>query len=218
PYPVIYMHDAQNLFDEKTSFVGEWKIDEYLDTIHENQSIIIGIEHGNEKRIDELTPYITEKYGGGKGDMFLDFVVNTLKPKIDSTYHTLKDVKQTAIFGSSLGGLMSLYAVIKYPEIFGKAGIFSPAIWINKKEIFQFVKNADIDPDKKIYFLVGSEEGETMGDASTMVSDQHEMVQLLKTKGISDNNIVDKVIPNGHHNETLWSTYFPEAYQWLIKN
>jgi alpha-glucosidase len=57
-----------------------------------------------------------------------------------------------------------------------------------------------------------------MGDASTMVSDQHEMVQLLKTKGISDNNIVDKVIPNGHHNETLWSTYFPEDYQWLIKN
>ncbi|HEX9826573.1 MAG TPA: alpha/beta hydrolase-fold protein, partial [Flavobacteriaceae bacterium] len=151
PYPVIYMHDAQNLFDEKTSFVGEWKIDEYLDSIHENQSIIIGIEHGNEKRIDELTPFVTEKYGGGKGNLYLDFIVQNLKPKIDNTYNTLKDAKHTAIFGSSLGGLISLYAVIKYPETFGKAGVFSPATWINKIEMFDFVKDNTIDADKKIY-------------------------------------------------------------------
>jgi alpha-glucosidase len=217
-YPVIYMHDAQNLFDEKTSFVGEWKIDEYLDTIDKNESIIIGIEHGNEKRIDELTPYVTEKYGGGKGDLYLDFIVRIVKPKIDNTYNTLKDAKHTTIFGSSLGGLISLYAVIKYPETFDKAGVFSPAIWINKDKMFELVKSSQIDPDKKFYFLVGSEEGETLENASIIVSDQHEMVQLLKDKGITDKNIVDRVIANGHHNETLWSTYFSEAYQGLFAN
>ncbi len=77
-YPVIYMHDGQNLFDDKTSYVGEWKIDEYLDTIDKNESIIIGIEHGNEKRIDELIPYVTENYGGGKADDYLNFIIKTL--------------------------------------------------------------------------------------------------------------------------------------------
>lgn len=215
-YPVIYMHDGQNLFDDKTSYVGEWKIDEYLDTIDKNQSIIIGIEHGNEKRIDELTPYNTEKYGGGKADDYLNFIIKTLKPHIDLNYRTLTKKKHTAIWGSSLGGLISLYAVIKYPETFSKAGVFSIALWINKNEMLQFIRESKIDSDKKFYFLVGSEEGKTMENASAMVSDQHEMVELLKNKGVADKNLIDKVIPNGHHNEALWSTNFPEAYQWLL--
>ena len=212
------MHDAQNLFDDKTSFVGEWKVDEYLDSINNNESIIIGIEHGNEKRIEELTPFPHEKYGGGKADDYLQFIIITLKPYVDLNYRTLKDKTHTIIWGSSLGGLTAFYAVIKYPETFGKAGVFSTAIWINRNELFEFVKNADIDPEKKFYFLVGAEEGDTKEFQLETVTDQHEMVQLLKDKGIHKNNIVDKVIPNGHHNETLWSTNFPEAYQWLIKD
>ena len=218
PYSVIYMHDAQNLFDAETSYVGEWKIDEYLDSINSNESIIIGIEHGNEKRIDELTPFVNEKYGGGKGDLYLDFIIETLKPYVDLNYRTLTDHDHTIIWGSSLGGLMSLYAVIKYPDTFGKAGIFSPAFWINKNEIFELVKNSDINPNHKFFFLVGSEEGESMEIASEMVSDQHDIAKLLIDKGIDNRNIMDKVVPNGHHNETLWSTNFAETYQWLIKN
>lgn len=217
-YSVIYMHDAQNLFDAETSYVGEWKIDEYLDSINSNESIIIGIEHENEKRIDELTPFVNEKYGGGKGDLYLDFILKTLKPYVDLNYRTLTDRDHTIIWGSSLGGLTSLYAVIKYPETFGKAGIFSPAFWINKNEIFELVKNSDINPIHKFFFLVGSEEGETMEIASEIVSDQHDMANLLLDKGIDHSNIIDKVIFNGHHNEILWSTNFAEAYQWLIKN
>ncbi|RIA09076.1 alpha-glucosidase [Flavobacteriaceae bacterium MAR_2010_72] len=217
-YPVIYMHDAQNLFDDKTSYVGEWKIDEYLDSIETNLSIVIGIEHGNEKRIDELTPYVHPKYGGGKGDAYLEFIIEALKPIVDSKYRTLSAKEHTTIWGSSLGGLISLYAVIKYPEVFGKAGVFSPAIWINKSEIISLVKEASIDPGKKFYFLVGSEEGKSMDSASNMVSDQHEIVKLLKEKGVNDDHIINKVILDGHHNESLWSTYFPEAYQWLTNN
>lgn len=86
-YSVIYMHDAQNLFDKKTSFVGEWDVDEKLDSL-KAQVIVVGIEHGNEKRIDELTPFKNEKYGGGKADEYVDFIVKTLKPYIDKNYQT----------------------------------------------------------------------------------------------------------------------------------
>jgi len=216
-YKVVYMHDGQNLFDDKTSFVGEWHIDELLDSINSNESIIVGIEHGGAKRTEELTPYKNEKYGGGNADNYLLFIINTLKPYIDSTYRTLKDSKNTIIFGSSLGGLISLYAVIKYPETFGKAGVFSPAIWINKNDMFELVKTSSVDSDKKFYFLVGSLEGETTEDASVMVLDQHNMVDLLIEKGVEPSNIIDKVIENGRHNETLWSNHFLEAYSWLIK-
>ena len=126
-YPVIYIHDAQNLFDAETSYADEWKIDEYIDTIQTNEAIIVGIEHGNEKRINELTPYKHEKYSGGDGDDYITFIKNTLKPHIDVTYRTLKDANDTTIFGSSLGGLISFYATIKYPETFGKAGVFFPS-------------------------------------------------------------------------------------------
>ena len=217
-YPVIYMHDAQNLFDDKTSFVGEWKVDEYLDTIDKNESIIIGIEHGNEKRIEELTPFKNEKYGGGKADVYLQFIITHLKPYVDSNYRTLKGNLDTTIWGSSLGSLISLYAVLKYPETFGKAGLFSTALWINKEEMLDFIENSEIDPEKKFYFLVGAQEGDTQEFQLEMVKDQHEMVELLLAKGIQKNNIIDKVIPNGHHNEALWSINFPDAYQWLTKN
>lgn len=109
-YPVIYMHDAQNLFDAKTSFAGEWNIDETLDSL-KKQAIVIGIEHGNEKRLEELTPFPNEKYGGGKADDYLEFMVITLKPYVDKNYRTKPNANNTVIFGSSLGGLVSYYAV-----------------------------------------------------------------------------------------------------------
>jgi alpha-glucosidase len=81
------MHDAQNLFDSKTSYAGEWNIDEKLDSINA-ELIVIGIEHGNDKRMDELTPFKNDKYGGGNADAYLEFIVKTLKPQIDQKYRT----------------------------------------------------------------------------------------------------------------------------------
>jgi len=208
-YPVFYMHDAQNLFDEKTSYAGEWKVDEFLNTVNENEIIVIGIEHGNEKRLEELTPFPNTKYGGGKGDLYLDFIVNTLKPHIDSTYNVKTDVKNTTIFGSSLGGLISLYAILKYPNTFGNVGVFSPSFWINEN-IYEFAYNSTISKKAKFYFLVGGKEG------LDMVEGQKRMVNLLRSKGVKKKRIVSEIIEFGEHNETLWSTFFPEAYKWLI--
>jgi len=134
-YSVIYMHDAQNLFDAKTSFSGEWNIDEKLDSL-KAPVIVVGIEHGNEKRIDELTPFKNEKYGGGNADNYLEFIVKTLKPHIDKNYRTKTKPKNTILFGSSLGGLVSYYGALKYPDVFGKAGVFSPSFWFSNDNLY----------------------------------------------------------------------------------
>ena len=209
-YPVIYMHDAQNLFDAAASYAGEWNIDETLDSI-KAKVIIIGVEHGNEKRIDELTPYKNEKHGGGNANAYLEFIVKTLKPHVDTKYRTKTNAKNTGIFGSSLGGLVSFYAALQYPEVFGKVGCFSPAFWINKKEIFQKL----VDTPKfntKIYLLCGDKE-----DDGAMVSDMKEMETLINSKRCECKKLNKSVIvKEGKHNEKLWRNTFAKAYLWLF--
>src|SRR5690606_6689652 len=210
-YPVVYMHDAQNLFDQATSFSEEWKIDEYLGRLENPKAIIVGIEHGNEKRIDELTPFANEEYGGGHGAAYVAFIVETLKPHIDSTYRTLPDTQNTIIFGSSLGGLISLYAVAAYPEVFGKAGIFSPSLWYSE-EIFNWIEGKKLNSEARLYFLAGKEESETL------IPNIEKMVSLLQNSGIPENNIKTQIVPEGKHNESFWGSQFPYAYIWLLKN
>lgn len=204
-FPVLYMHDAQNLFDAKTAFAGEWNVDETLESMAA-QVIVIGIEHGNEKRMDELTPFPHEKYKGGKADVYLDFIVKTLKPEIDKRYRTRADVKHTGIMGSSLGGLVSFYAVLKYPDTFGKAGVFSPSFWFSDK-IYAFAEEQKSLKGKKFYFMCGDKEDEKM------VADMQKMAAITKEKkGLTQ----EKVVMGGEHNEKLWRENFGEAFKWLF--
>lgn len=213
-YPVLYMHDAQNLFDAKASYAGEWKIDETLDSLKANV-IVIGIEHGNEKRMDELTPFKNEEYGGGKADAYLDFIVSTLKPHVDSSYRTKTSKKNTGIMGSSLGGLVSFYAVLRFPETFGKAGIFSPSFWFSE-EIYTFAKNAK-KSKAKLYFLVGDTEGDKE-DHIIMVNDMNRMIDLISENRCDCLNLTkSEVIKGGKHNEKMWSDQFGKAVLWLLK-
>ena len=206
-YPVIYMHDGQNLFDKKTAFAGEWEIDETLDKLNA-ETIVIGIENGNEKRLDELTPYKNEKYGGGKANDYLEFVVKTLKPYVDKNYRTKIKTRNTAIFGSSLGGLVSFYAVLKYPEVFGKAGVFSPSFWYSE-EIYNLMEKSK-GTKARIYFLCGDNESEAM------VPDIKKMETLLDRNRCYCLHLTKKVIvKGGQHNEKLWKEGFEKAYLWL---
>lgn len=208
-YPVIYMHDAQNLFDAKTSYVGEWNVDEKLDSLHA-QVIVVGIEHGGEKRIDELTPYKNAKYGGGQADAYLDFIVKTLKPEIDRKYRTKSNAKNTTIWGSSLGGLVSFYALLKYPETFGKAGVFSPAFWFNRQEMVALTQNQN-QLKSKIYFLCGDSEGD-----ADMITDLDKIERIVNTKRCACKMRNKKVIvKGGKHNEKTWRDGFVNAYLWL---
>ncbi|WP_394776679.1 alpha/beta hydrolase [Flavobacterium sp.] len=206
-YSVIYMHDAQNLFDSKTSYSGEWNVDEKLDSL-KAQVIVVGIEHGNDKRMDELTPYKNEKYGGGNGNNYLDFIVKTLKPYIDTNYRTKPKAKNTIIMGSSLGGLVSYYAILKYPEIFGKAGVFSPSFWFSNDIYTLTEKTPKIKT--KIYFLCGDKESDDM------VKDMTKMERLLDTKRCYCLRLTkSKIVKGGEHNEKLWRDGFVKAILWL---
>jgi len=209
-YPVLYLQDAQNLFDVSTSYVGEWKVDETLDSLNLDL-IVIGIEHGNEKRIDELTPYPNPEYKGGNANNYLDFILNTLKPKVDSLYNTSSNTENTFIGGSSLGGLFSYYATLKHPDIFGKALIFSPSFWYSE-DIFELTKNMDSTKlsDNQFYFRAGEKESETM------VPLMFEMKDLLSSKVNSEKQINIQSIPEGEHNEATWATIFPDAARWLL--
>lgn len=208
-YRVLYMHDAQNLFDTTTAFAGEWLVDEFLDSQKEQKIIVVGIDHGNEKRIAELTPFPNEKYGGGGATAYLDFIRETLKPHIDATFRTATGPEDTAIMGSSLGGLVSYYAAVRYPETFGMAGVFSPSFWYSD-EIYTFTEASDIQPTSKFYFLGGTSEGEDM------VSDLLKMNELLIKKGLPQENLKVKIVQEGEHNEGFWSKEFPEAFEWLF--
>ena len=208
-YPVIYMHDAQNLFDTLTAFSGEWQVDEFLDTQKGQKVIVVGIDHGNEKRIAELTPFPHEIYGGGEAEAYLNFLVQTLKPHIDSSYRTLPKAENTAIFGSSLGGLVSFYAILKHSEIFGKAGVFSPSFWFSEK-IYDFTEGSNLNKNFKIYILGGTAEGESL------IPDIRRMEQLLLKKGLPPKKLKIKIVEGGEHNEGFWRAEFPAAFNWLF--
>ena len=222
PYPVVYMHDGQNLFDANASFSGEWGVDETLNKLFEEknlQLIVVGIDNGGSKRLDEYSPWVNKKYGGGEGDAYLEFIVKTLKPYIDTNYKTLKDKKNTAIFGSSMGGLISHYAGLKYPNVFGKIGVYSPAFWF-APEVKEFSKQHGNIKDSQIYFLAGGKEGANtrFKEINQTVLDMNDMVEVLKTQGFPSENIQSKVVPNGRHNEELWRTNFEESILWLFPN
>lgn len=211
-YPVIYMHDAQNLFDDKTSFVGEWEVDETLNKLYKETGksfIVVGIENGGEKRIEEYTPWKHKKYGGGKGAIYIDFLATTLKPYIDKNYRTKPEAENTAIIGSSLGGLISFYGGLKHPEIFGRIGALSTSFWFSDK-VNDFAKENGNQKNSKIYFLVGGKEG------NTMVPDTKNMANLLEDLGFPKENIKTKVVADGKHTESFWKGEFLETITFLF--
>ncbi|WHF53085.1 alpha/beta hydrolase-fold protein [Chryseobacterium gotjawalense] len=215
-YPVIYMQDAQNLFNDANSFSGEWKIDETLNQLFaegHKAAIVVGIENGGAERLNEYSPWNNAKYGGGKGDAYTEFLAKTLKPYIDKSYRTLPQAKNTALIGSSMGGLISFYAGLKYPEKFGKLGIFSPSFWFDFKALNLYVnKSAKNLKNTHFYFLSGTKESENM------VSDIQTMIPVLIKKGVPAVHIKTKFDKDGTHSESYWSREFGAAYLWLFKN
>ncbi|MFP9100531.1 alpha/beta hydrolase [Flavobacterium sp. RHBU_24] len=208
-YPVIYMHDGQNVFDHTETQRREWHVEEKLNALH-GEAIVVGIEHGGDKhRIDEMTPFANETHGGGHADDYLDFIIHTLKPYIDSHYRTLTNKQHTTIFGSSVGGLISFYALLRYPEVFGNAGVFSPSFWFSH-EIYEYIKTVDTI-DGRIYIMAGDRE------SNSMLHDIAEMEELILQRVANPAQLYKKVVHNGQHNEKLWRKEFAGAYTWLME-
>lgn len=211
-YPVIYMHDAQNLFDTYTSYAGEWEVDETLNKLYNTTKkgfIVVAIENGGTERINEYTPWEHQKYGGGKGEIYINFIKNTLKPYIDKTYKTKPQPKHTALIGSSLGGLISYYGGLKYPKTFGKIGALSTSFWFSNK-VAHFTKLYGKNNTSKLYLLIGEKEGKNM------IEDTQKMKKLLIESGFNTKNIKVKINPDGAHNEAFWKSEFSTVVKWLF--
>ena len=211
-YPVLYLQDAQNLFNEDAPF-GNWAIDEKLSILKElgyGDIIIIAVEHGDRDRIKEYSPFETKKFGAGEGKLYARFIVNTLKPYVDSNFKTRTDRKYTGIGGSSMGGLISLYTAMTYPKIFSKWMIFSPSLWLTNK-IFTEAKKFSSRDHVSVYLFGGKKE------SATMEKDLTTFATTLRKK-INDQNIEYKlsIDPEGTHTEACWGAEFPKAVKWLF--
>lgn len=212
-YPVLYMHDGQNLFDEATAYVGEeWGVDETLNALAQQRGlrvIVVGIDNGGAERIHELNAWDNPEFGRGEGEQYLAFLVKVLKPWIDQHYRTQPERRHTAIMGSSMGGLISSFGISRYPEVFGAAGIFSPAYWL-APQAFDYAAAHPPRRDTRVYFYAGGSE------TDTMIPDTKRMVALLRRAGLPPRNLEVVVNPVGRHNEAAWRAEFPRAVTWLF--
>ncbi|RYF83766.1 MAG: alpha/beta hydrolase, partial [Chitinophagaceae bacterium] len=179
-YPVMYMQDGQNLFDELNSFGSEWGIDETLDAERGN-IIVVGIDNGEEHRMAEYMLYDHPDHGPAEGAHYMKDIAEVLKPFVDNVLRTKPEREHTCIAGSSMGGLISFYAGLYFPHIFGVVGIFSPALWLDAPKIFTEVQEVasrmkanDNQQQQRWYFYAGAQETETL------VAEVATMVKILK--------------------------------------
>lgn len=198
-YPVLYMQDGQNLFDRAISFGEEWAVDRTLNDASRDgiEAIVVGIPNAGDARLDEYSPF-RDRRGGGSGDRYLDFLIDTVKPIVDADFRTDPDRKSTGIAGSSMGGLISLYAFFRRPETFGFAGVMSPALWFGSRAIFDFVESSP-RVDGRIYLDVGTREG------AVVLVDVARLRDLLRRKGYRTGRDFLYVVEKGAgHHERAW--------------
>lgn len=210
-YPVLYLHDGQNLYDDYAPY-GNWGIDKSLGHLSKEGKgdvIIVAIDHGGVLRIKELLPYPTSKFTDVEGQLYLSFMMETLKPMIDKKYRVLPDRNNTGIGGSSLGGLISLYAGFMYRHIFGKLMIFSPSLWISE-EIYRLAKvYVPFGPTDLYLYAGGMESASHYGNVLRLEN-------ILQEKRKYDNfDIRFAHNPKGEHREIYWGQQFPVALSWL---
>lgn len=211
-YPVLYLQDGQNLFDEHAPY-GSWGVDKQLASMAgrgKGDVIIIAIDHAAEERISEFTPSFKTKLGRGEGRQYIRFLAETLKPYIDGNFRTLPEAEHTGIGGSSLGGLISIYAGIIYPTVYDRLMIFSPSLWVIPKIPYHIMRLTHKFRGK-IYLYGGEAESKSM--VSDMLRFEEELKQETKSQQVEFKVAID---PVGQHNEARWGEEFPRAMEWLF--
>ena len=211
-YPVLYLQDAQNLFNENAPY-GNWQIDKKLAVMSDygiGKIIIIAIEHAEKERVLEYN-FGKTLLGQGEGKKYIRFIADTLKPFVDKNFRTKPEREFTGIGGSSMGGLVSIFSGLIYPEVYGKLMIFSPSLWVIPKIKFSFLDFFE-PMETKIYLYAGGAESETM-----IRHVKKFKKRLLKRESIREKMKVKLSINmEGKHSETYWSDEFPKAIEWLF--
>jgi predicted alpha/beta superfamily hydrolase len=211
-FPVLYLHDGQNLFDPSTSYAGDWGLHRVVVALARQrvEAILVGIPNMGVERLDEYSPFADPEMGGGAGDRYLDFVIQTLKPAIDRDFRTRPERRHTGIVGSSMGGLLSLYGFFRRPYAFGSAGVLSPSLWFAGEAIFPWVESAPFVTGR-VYLDIGALEG------PQHVLRARRMRDLLIAKGYRlGENLRWLESRCGRHDEVSWGRRFARALPFLL--
>lgn len=216
-YPVLYMFDGHNVFfDEDATYGKSWGLGEYLDAT-ETQVIVAAVEcnhspdHG---RLSEYSPYSFQMGRSGRivgrGRTTMEWFVHSFKPYIDSEYPTLPGREDTFIAGSSMGGLMSLYALLEYNRYFSRAAALSPSLWVAPAKLERLIRNARLNPDTVLYMDYGSRE---MPNHSNMARSFGRFTQMLLDRRIA---LTCRIVPGGDHSEASWERQIPFFMETLL--
>jgi len=211
-YPVIYMHDGQNLFDAATSFTGEWGVDETMQALAQDtgfEALVVGIDNGGARRNSEMAPYDHPKLGKAEGPAYLDFIAKTVKPYIDAGWRTQPEREHTALIGSSLGALISHAAMLRHGALFGRYGLLSPSYWAAPK-LYDDTAAAKLPAGTVVHLYCGGKEGHDM-----LAPAQH-MHALLAIK-LPREQLSLHVAGAAEHNEAAWRAELPATLKTLFR-
>src|SRR5258705_4466339 len=225
-YATLYMHDGQNLFDEATSFAGEWRVDEALEAVAKDglEAIVVGIPNTGVNRLAEYSPFHDARFGGGRAADYVKFIVETVKPLVDSAFRTTGEREGTATIGSSMGGLISLYAFFERPAVFGAVGAVSPSVGFARGALIDYLARARF-VGGRIYLDVGTHEGrsrdrdpvELLQEPAAYVRMVREARDLLLRKGYREGpDLLYVEEEGGVHNEAAWANRFPRLLRFLL--
>ena len=208
-FPVLYVLDGQNLFDPELAVSGQhWEIPETMAQMPpELHTIVVGIDNGEEHRLNEYAPF-RRGQNGGEGDLFIQDIIECVKPFVDEHYRTRPEAETTGIAGSSMGGLLALYAGLQYGEVFGRVGVLSPAVWFNRKVLQLAEGHAGY---KSRFYLSAS-----LQESSTMGRDVQQITERLIQSGFTEDRLLVHLREEGEHGEELWRNEYPEMHAWLF--
>jgi predicted alpha/beta superfamily hydrolase len=223
-YPVLYMHDGQNVFRDEDAIGGiSLGLEKYLDE-NELEVIVVGIDQNSEERKNEYCPWVNGEYSkklkddidigvfGGKGKQYIEFIVNELKPFIDDTYRTLKDCN--AMVGISLGGLISTYAACRYPHIFRNVAVLSSAFYANQEEIEKLLQNTDLSDIKRFYLDCGTKEAAENERINKEFLVSNTAVSEILREKITNSKI--EIVSNAEHSYLCFRKRVPDIFSFLL--
>lgn len=216
-FPVLYLHDGQNLFDGATSFIPgmDWHVghtaDQFIQEGRIEPLIIVGIYNVGKQRLGEYTPTRMPRLGGGRANRYAKFLLDEVRPFVKRQYRVLEEGENTGIGGSSLGGLVSLYLGLRQPQIFGKIAALSPSVWWNERVILRFAGAAPVHPLPRIWLDIGTREG------PRIVDDVERFRDVLIRKGWQlDRNLHYERVEGAEHNEAAWAQRVGPFLQFLF--
>jgi predicted alpha/beta superfamily hydrolase len=221
-YPVFYLNDGQNLFDSSTSFTGiEWQVDQTADRLIRQEEIppmiFVGIDNAREQRIKEYLPYRSTHpfIVRPRGIRYSEFLIDEVMPWTKQNYRVATGPENTALGGSSLGGLITLYTAIRRPGVFGLVLIESPSLWVSNRRVLSEAQNCRQWPNK-IFLAIGTREiGNEQKDQRTVQSVQ-ELAAILQRAGLNDDRLLVNIDEGATHSEGAWAHRFPQALQFFF--